>query len=203
MNVVPLTVPSAVYNCRPYLVLGTWNRIEDVNAIIDPGADAAVVAQVEQASTGVGKRPVEVVVLTHNHFDHAAAAGAIKDRFGAKVLAWAPGHGVDETLRDGQLLRLGDGLFEVIHLPVHSDDSICLYCAQEGILFSGDTALRILNPEGTYSLAFVHFLERLVGLPLRHIYGGHDPPWENNIAEILRTTLEMVRRAHILVTPMP
>ena len=37
MKIVPLKKRPGTYSCNSYLILGDWNRIEDVNTLIDPG----------------------------------------------------------------------------------------------------------------------------------------------------------------------
>jgi len=139
MRIVELSQNRAIYTCRSYLLLGDWNRIEDVNTLIDPGTDDSVLTEIESLSTGFGKNRVERIILTHNHFDHAAGTVPLKKHFGARVYAWCEGDGVDELLYDGQILNAGDSNLQVFHTPGHSSDSICLYDQQHKVLFSGDT----------------------------------------------------------------
>lgn len=195
MRVISLDQPVNQYSCCPYLILGNWSSIEDINTLVDPGPDDHVVKQIERTYTGVGKKPVDLVVLTHNHFDHAAGAMAVKERFGAQVVAYLPGPGVDRCIGDGENLRFGDASFEVIHVPVHSEDSICLYCRDEGVLFSGDTSLRVLSAEGSYSRVYLEFLERMARLPLKKVFGGHDPLLEDNIPSMLDYSISLVKQS--------
>ena len=52
---------------------------------------------------------------------------AIKQRYNPTVFAYVEAQGIDEILKNGQSIRVGDRYFELIHCPVHSSDSICLY----------------------------------------------------------------------------
>jgi glyoxylase-like metal-dependent hydrolase (beta-lactamase superfamily II) len=106
-----------------------------------------------------------MLVLTHSHPDHIGGAVAIKKGTGCQVCAhvgakpWIEDvelqykerpilnfHSlvegpvqVDQELRDGDNLDLGDGqTLKVIHTPGHSKGSISLVYEQEGALFSGD-----------------------------------------------------------------
>ncbi|MGH3932923.1 MAG: MBL fold metallo-hydrolase, partial [Pseudonocardiaceae bacterium] len=45
----------------------------------------------------------------------------------------------DTELADGDLLRVGGIALRVLHTPGHSPGSCCLYAADLGVLFSGDT----------------------------------------------------------------
>jgi glyoxylase-like metal-dependent hydrolase (beta-lactamase superfamily II) len=46
----------------------------------------------------------------------------------------------EQQLTDGDVLELGGRSLRVLHTPGHSPGSICLLSAEEGLLFSGDTA---------------------------------------------------------------
>jgi glyoxylase-like metal-dependent hydrolase (beta-lactamase superfamily II) len=161
MRVIELSQAQSIYTCRSYLLLGDWNLLGDVNTLIDPGTDGSVIKQIETLSTGCGKIPVEQVILTHNHFDHAASVEILKQRYGVKVFAWSDGKDVDELLSDGQYIKAGDDELQVIHSPGHSSDSICLYNYAQRILFSGDTQLRIRSSEGVFTPEFIETLRRL------------------------------------------
>ena len=195
MKVVCLRRNILHYTCNAYLVLGSWNTLDDVNTLIDVGIDGSVIAEIEKTGTGVGKTPVEQVVITHEHFDHAGGIKEMKSWCHAKIYAYKRFPGVDEVLRDGQTLRLGDRNFEVIHTPGHSSDSICLYCKEEGVLFSGDTPLRIMMGGGSYSDEFLGALERIAGYDIRTIYSGHDNPIREKAKDIVRTTLTNARNS--------
>lgn len=122
--------------------------------VIDPGDDLTLIV------ADIKGRPVKQVVVTHAHWDHLSALSGVVEATGAPVAmgqADAPlvdgvavqkghdidrGHGaphVDIILHDGDELSLGSRTFRVIETPGHSAGSICLYCAEEGVLFSGDT----------------------------------------------------------------
>jgi glyoxylase-like metal-dependent hydrolase (beta-lactamase superfamily II) len=193
MKIITLKGEENIYTCNAYLVLGSWNRIEDVNTLVDIGADASIIDSLEMINTGVGKKPVQRVIFTHSHFDHAGGILEIKRRYAPEIMAFHKFEGVDTVLRDGQIVQLGDRDFEVIYTPGHSDDSICLYCFEERVLFSGDTPLKILTREGGYSRAFIHSMERIVKKDIAVIYSGHDMPRSANIAAMLKTTLFNLR----------
>ena len=191
MNIIPLKKSDLVYSCNTYLILGDWNRIEDLNTVIDPGTDDLVLDQIERLSTGLGKVAVGQVILTHSHFDHIRGVAALKERYGARVLAFADGPGVDELIRDGQLIKAGDDFLEVIHTPGHSSDSICLYAPQAQAVFSGDTQLRVRGPGGDYSQEYLLGLGKLAGRRVELIYSGHDEPIAH-AKEIILETLTVI-----------
>lgn len=89
-----------------------------------------------------------------------------------------PSAPVSATLRDGELLDLGDRTFEVLHLPGHSPGSIGLWESQSGILFSGDALYDgplLYDLPGSSVAAYVLTLERLLDLDVSVVHAGHDP----------------------------
>jgi len=193
VRIVPLAKNSKIYSCNSYLILGDWNRVEDVNTLIDPGTDGFVLEEIERLSTGFGKVAVEQVILTHNHFDHAAGVMAIKERYNCRVLACIDGPGVDELLPDGHFVKAGNDILEIIHTPGHSSDSICLYAPTAKALFSGDTQLKANEPCETYTREYVAGLMKLAGRTIECIYSGHDAPLIRGCREIILTTLNNIR----------
>jgi len=192
MRIVILENSGEVYTSQVYLVLGGASRLQDVNTLVDVGQDPAILASVARAPTGVGKWPVEQVVLTHNHSDHCALLPRVCEAFHPKVLAFSPNiDGVNYVLRDGDTIKMGDEYFEVIHTPGHSSDSICLYNRTEGVLFAGDTPLLIASPDGTYEAGFLTALEKLCARDVRAIYFGHGPPLTERCNERLSESQKM------------
>jgi glyoxylase-like metal-dependent hydrolase (beta-lactamase superfamily II) len=202
VKVVMLKRTDQVYSGHAYVALGVWNRIQDINTMIDVGTDGQIVDEIEQVATGVGKNPIEQVVLTHNHFDHTGGLSAVITRHHPRVYAYSPGEGVDELLKDGQFLRIGDEFCQIIHTPGHSSDSICIYCPNEKILFSGDVPLSIKSSGSSYAEDFVEALERIASLDVRIIYSGHNDPVVSGAREMIQMTLENVRRSEIVPPAM-
>jgi glyoxylase-like metal-dependent hydrolase (beta-lactamase superfamily II) len=189
MRVIELSASASIYTCRSYLLLGDWNQLGDINTLIDPGTDGSVIDQIGLLPTGCGKVPVEQIILTHNHFDHAAGVDIFKQCYGARVYAWSEGKNVDELLHDGQIIKVGDDQLQVLHTPGHSSDSICLYNKAHRILFSGDTQIRIHTAGGTYAPEYVETLRHLSTLRICTIFSGHDQPIVCNAEEIIQDTL--------------
>ncbi len=189
MKIVPLKPHPRTYSCYPYMLLGSWNRIEDKNTLIDPGPDGYAIEQIEKIPTGVGKVPVEQIVLTHNHFDHAAGVGEIKKKYGAKVFANAPGPFVDIILQDGEKIKMGDENWLVIHVTQHSSDSLCFYCQASQILISGDTHINPVKKGEKASEAMKEFFQRIAKLKINEILPGHGPPMRNNISEFIEACI--------------
>lgn len=97
----------------------------------------------------VGDRTTTAIIATHGHNDHINAAGALADALGAPVwlhpadlMLWEavyPGRAPDGALSDGMALTAGGSTLQVLHTPGHSPGGCCLYLADQGVLFSGDT----------------------------------------------------------------
>lgn len=189
MKIISLKKNDKLYSCNSYLILGDWNRVEDINTLVDPGIDGFVLDEIGRLSTGCGKVAVEQVILTHNHFDHAAGVMAIKERYKSKVFAFNDGPGVDELLTDGRFVKAGDDFLEVIHTPGHSSDSICLYAPLAKALFSGDTQLKFNGPCESYTREYTAGMVKLAGHRIQAIYSGHDAPLTQGCQEVLLAAL--------------
>ncbi|WP_172154986.1 MBL fold metallo-hydrolase [Pseudonocardia broussonetiae] len=130
---------------------GTWdvdNNVwivgdENEVVVIDAAHDADAIA------AAVGGRTVKAVVCTHAHDDHVNQAPALADRFSAPILlnpnesvlwdmTW-PDRRPDGELADGQVITVGGIELRVLQTPGHSPGSSCLYSAELGTVFSGDT----------------------------------------------------------------
>jgi glyoxylase-like metal-dependent hydrolase (beta-lactamase superfamily II) len=193
VRIIPLKKNDRLYSCNSYLILGDWNRVEDINTLIDPGIDGFILQEIGGLSTGFGKVAIEQIILTHNHFDHAAGVMAVKERYKARVLAAIDGPGVDELLPDGRFVKAGDDFLEVIHTPGHSSDSICLYAPAIKALFSGDTQLQAHRTCDEYTRESWAGLMKLAGRPIKNIYSGHDAPLTTGCEKIIRQTLDKLR----------
>lgn len=153
LKIETLTVGPLATNC--FLV---WSGKKEA-WIIDPGDSGDFLGE---KILEKGLR-LKAIVLTHAHFDHALAALELKINFKAalwlnkkdlfileymgqsakywlnlKNEAVAPTPEVDRFLKEGEKLRLGDEVFEVLATPGHTPGSISLYNKKEEILFSGD-----------------------------------------------------------------
>ena len=98
MIIERLVVGPIEANC--YLVADEASK---EGMIIDPGADAPVILK---RILQLGLK-IKYIVLTHSHFDHVSAAGAVKKATGATLAA----HEADvKSLNDGLLARLAGKL---------------------------------------------------------------------------------------------
>ena len=86
-----------------------------------------------------------------------------------------------KTLKDGDMIRLGNGAFKVLHIGGHTEDSIGFFCEKEGIFFSGDAPVKIISSKNEYvdEEKFLDTLFYLACNRLDTIYPGHGPPISN------------------------
>ncbi len=174
MRILNLTKDSKVYTSNVFLVLGEWNTVDDLTTLIDVGYDSSIINKIENINTGLGKKKIDQVILTHSHSDHTALLSQIKQIYNPKVYAFNSHlKGIDQIVHDGDRIRIGELIFEVYHITAHSSDSICLFCEENGVLFAGDTNFPIefenqrLMDENSYPLA------RLEGKIVKTVYNGH------------------------------
>lgn len=105
-----------------------------VDAPGDPEANIA-------AAEALGVKPSRIL-LTHGHFDHTPAIDALKQKYGARLYA-DPGEPglkdgqLDEPVRDGDLIPVGNLRFQVLSVPGHTPGSITFVCGRSA--FVGDT----------------------------------------------------------------
>jgi ribonuclease/clavin/mitogillin len=128
---------------------------------------------------------IALAALTHHHLDHSGNLRWIRENLKAEILIppgaatlireQLPDEGVSD-LRDGQAIEIGSVRLQVLTTPGHSEDSVCYYLEEEGVLFSGDTLLGSTTTTVKDLALYRASLQRLLGLPnLRVICPGHGP----------------------------
>jgi glyoxylase-like metal-dependent hydrolase (beta-lactamase superfamily II) len=131
----------------------TWIVGDDEEVIvIDPGTDAAAVL------AAVGEREILAVICTHAHAGHTAAAAAVAERDESPValhardlVPWREVHDDDPDIEmeDGGSFEVAGVSLEVLHAPGHSPGSVCLYCEELDVVFTGD----VLSADGPVARA--------------------------------------------------
>ncbi len=145
---------------------------------------------------------IDMLVLTHGHWDHGADAAAIKRRHGCPVVAHketVPMVGDAEYFaRLGFPLRIeptevervvGEGAgqdflgiaFDVLDVPGHCPGSLCFHWPEEHLLFGGDVLFRggigrwdLPGGDGQLLLAGIH--GKILPLPAETmVLSGHGP----------------------------
>jgi len=101
-------------------------------------------------------------------------------------------------LQDGDIVDLGDRVFEVVHTPGHSPGGIGLFEEKTGIFLSGDIVYDgpliddiYHSDRGDYQATF----ERIRSLPVSVVHGGHFPSFgQVRYRQIVDEYLEGLRK---------
>jgi glyoxylase-like metal-dependent hydrolase (beta-lactamase superfamily II) len=173
--------------------------LSDLNTLIDVGRDPTIIQSLKASKCGLGKRPVEQVILTHSHFDHAGMLQAINENYQPKIYA----HPLTRNARaiplhDRQTILVGDKPCIAVHAPGHSEDSLCILCEDEHLLFSGDIPLRIYSLNGEFSSEFLEAFEFFVSVEIHTIYPGHGEPLTSNVPHLMEESLKSIRKSRII-----
>ena len=192
---------AAIYQLRGekpgshvYLIKG-----EAKNVLIDTGMAAGFSALKSRlAELGLRVRDIDLIILTHEHYDHIGATAyfhptavvaahrlaankvELQDEFvtfrkyrdQSSKPFW-----VDVWLEDGSVIDLGNYELDVVHTPGHTSGCICLYEPQGGLLFTGDTVfaggtLSEIAVGGNVS-DYVNSVRRLSNLKIKKLFPGH------------------------------
>ncbi|MDA8204183.1 MAG: MBL fold metallo-hydrolase [Chloroflexi bacterium] len=169
---------------------------------------------------GVRGWALKLVVSTHRHWDHVGDNAAVQASTGA-LIACHPldRHGLEDPaplfapfpippsvpaveIVEGDEIRFGRQRLRVLHTPGHTEGSVCLLDAGEGLLFAGDTLFaggwgRVDLPGGSAD-AMADSLARLASLDdALRVLPGHGA--ETTIARE-RRVLEFMARERRLPT---
>ena len=204
-----LAIPVGERDNVAYLVAG--NRAA---AFIDAGYDVqADVDSLVMHWSDAGRPPVEAIVVTHRHLDHAGGARLLAEATGGPIAAAAeekphveeafPGAVVSRMVADREVMDLGGVTLEFVHTPGHTMGSICVYYREERILFTGDTVLgtgtTTINPEQGDVAAYIESLRMLLGLDVRLICPGHGAVIEEPQAKIREAIARRLSRERDIV----
>ena len=136
------------WQTNAYLV---WDGRSADALVVDPGMGAS--APLVERATENGLR-VHLVANSHGHIDHIFDDGPLIRTTGAPLaihpddayrLAGDNTYGFElepvtasHDLREGEQVRIGDLVFDVLHTPGHTEGSVCLYEERRGLLLAGD-----------------------------------------------------------------
>ncbi|MFI1992819.1 MBL fold metallo-hydrolase [Actinoplanes sp. NPDC020271] len=184
---------------------------DDGVILVDTGLPGQAAA-IEQAARPLG--PVQAILLTHHHPDHAGGAADLRRRTGARLIAHAAeaphltGHFQAEEpegrLRKFLFRRLekieptkidqlvGDRAeplpdFTVIHTPGHTRGHLSFHLARAGgVLFAGDAAT-------SRNGKVVGAVEKLAGFDADHAVFGHGRPISGEAAARFREAAAAIK----------
>lgn len=172
---------------------------EDINEmfVVDPGDMADVlISKIKDKNL----KPA-AVLLTHGHFDHAAAAKDVAKAFQIPIYAHEAEketlenptvnlcgmigeqgtvYHADIYVKDGDILHLAGFEIQVLHTPGHTKGGCCYYLEKEQAVFAGDTLFfesvgRSDFPGGSASVLLKSIQEKLMPLPGQtNVYTGHN-----------------------------
>jgi glyoxylase-like metal-dependent hydrolase (beta-lactamase superfamily II) len=154
--------------------------------------------------------PIELIVLTHGHFDHCEAAPRLHELSGAPVVARDPALciGADPISEATGRTSVAGLDWLTILTPGHTSDSICLLLEADQALLTGDTVLGrgtavVAHPDGRLGdyLESLQRLRDIAAIDVGVILPGHGPVVDRPI-EVLdyylshrQERLEQVRAA--------
>jgi len=126
--------------CSVFVVLGENNI-----GIIDTGYENTLMDYVfpliQEKGRSLGE--VDLIVNTHRDGDHIKGNDVFKEKTGAPIVAHSLAAeaipSLDRTMEDGDILKLGDRLFKVIHTPGHRPGAVCLLDEEHKVLITGDS----------------------------------------------------------------
>jgi len=137
------------WQTNTYLI---WDGRSTDALVLDPGMGASepIVARAEAN----GLR-VHLIANSHGHIDHIFDNAPLMDATEAPLaihpddayrLDGRNSYGFElrsvtatVDLREGEQVRVGDLVLDVLHTPGHTEGSVCLYEERLGLLLSGDT----------------------------------------------------------------
>jgi glyoxylase-like metal-dependent hydrolase (beta-lactamase superfamily II) len=178
--------------CHVYLIIG-----ENLNVLIDTGVVSKFNSFNYLLTTEVGLKmeDIDLVINTHEHFDHISANAyfhcvmaahrwaAVKIENSDELITKGKKWGIDLAdlrvniwLEDRNILDLGNVFLKTIQTPGHTSGCICLYEPYQHYLFSGDTLFKgwISNIYESGSISeHINSLQILNTLKINAFYPSH------------------------------
>lgn len=145
-------------------------------AIIDPSWDLDKIFEIIKRNS----YRVKFIINTHTHFDHILGNEQVLAITNCQIVQHENSmdrH--DIAVKDGDRIRVGNIVIDILHTPGHSKDSICLIVDSK-IIFTGDTLFvgncgRIDLPGGNVNEMYDSLLRRIIKLNDElTVYPGHN-----------------------------
>ena len=205
--------PFGPWETNAYLV---WDGVTPDALVVDPGMGAAEPLMARVTEHGLR---LHVIANSHGHIDHIFDDASLIKASGAPLaihpddayrLDGRNNYGFElepvtatRDLRENEQVEIGDLVFDVLHLPGHTEGSVCLYEERRALLLSGDVLFagsfgRTDLPGGSDE-QMVASLTRLARElpPATRVLPGHGPettlerelPWMRRVAETGRLAI--------------
>ena len=170
--------------------------------LIDTGTGFNTSGTLKEIKRILKNNPIQIILLTHMHYDHVGGAKKIAETHKARVCAYGNdaemlirgdststcardfGNSLEKMnislLSNDSIIDCGNAKLRVIHTPGHTSGSVSFYEPNTKSLFSGDTVFadggvgRWDLATGDYS-ALSMSVSKLLKLGAAHLYPGHGP----------------------------
>lgn len=197
-----LHIKTFEFNMLPVNTYVVWDETREA-VVIDCGCYYD--SEKEEFREFIAQEQLHIVHLidTHLHFDHIFGNPFMYQEYGIKAEAneadqpWLD-HVLDRIktfgirdcdkpvplkgyLNEGDIVRFGHHQFSILHVPGHSLGSLCFYCKEENVIFTGDVLFRFDIGRtdlggGGEELLLKGIREKLMTLPdCTKVYPGHGP----------------------------
>jgi glyoxylase-like metal-dependent hydrolase (beta-lactamase superfamily II) len=199
-----LTIKQFVFNPfeeNTYIIVDS----ETNNAVVvDPGMFNESEQQAFDKFVADNNIKLNMIVNTHLHLDHSFSINYIRQKYGIKLAAHigdsALGRSIQEQgmrfgffkrndqpveidvpITNGDVINVGNGVLNVLHVPGHSQGGVALYAPAEGFVLAGDSLFRgsigrTDLPGGNHQQLIESIHNKLLSLPDgTTIFPGHGP----------------------------
>jgi glyoxylase-like metal-dependent hydrolase (beta-lactamase superfamily II) len=160
-----------------------WTGPGGNNTYLFPGPPSILIdagignpAHIDAIASALRGASLDLVLVTHAHWDHASGVPALLARWPDAVVRGGPG----TPLRDGEVFEAGDVRLAAVHTPGHAPDHFCFLNATTGELFCGDLAraggtIVIPASKGGNLRQYLESLERVLALAPAVLHPAHGP----------------------------
>lgn len=173
LQIYPVLCRAGSMNNYSYILV---DKPTGTTAVIDPSETAPIIAKLEQL-----ERKPQYILNTHHHFDHTDGNLALKEKYGAEVVANEHDKhripGFDIGVEPDGIFQIGNSAAQIIDVSAHTQGHILWYFPQDKALFTGDTLFNLCIGglfEGTPEQMF-QALQKIKQLPDDTLfYPGHE-----------------------------
>ena len=212
MSIVQIE-PALLFDSNMYLISGA-----ERTALIDTGTGFMVDATIKSLKELLDGRKLDIVILTHRHYDHVGGLRGLIKEFSPKLYAGPDdakplregdsestlgtkfGGSIDPMdvtdFCEGDKIDLGGHVLTAIYTPGHTIGSISVLDEVTGSLFSGDTVFvdgvgNTIHPTGSEKM-LIDSLKKLSEIQFSGLYPGHGPIVTSGGQEFVAKGLKMM-----------